>query len=60
VESIDSAIGRKPSPPAGFDAAGGTGASSAAVPGRKGDVFTIAYADEAANSGIPAQFPPAR
>jgi hypothetical protein len=30
------------------------------VPGRKGDVFTIAYADEASNRGISAQFPPAR
>jgi hypothetical protein len=30
------------------------------VAGRKGDVFTIAYADEASNWGLPAQFPAAR
>jgi len=45
---------------AGTVVASGTGGSTAAVPGRKGDVFTIAYADEASNWGISAQFPPAR
>ena len=44
--------------------ASGTGGSTAAVPGKKGDVFTIAYADEAGNWGLPAtlpaQFQPAR
>ena len=40
--------------------AAGTGGGTAAVPGRKGDAFTIAYADEASNWGLPAQFPPAR
>ena len=45
---------------AGAVVATGTSGSSAAVPGKKGDVFTIAYADEAGNWGLPAAFPAAR
>jgi hypothetical protein len=45
---------------AGSVVASGTSGGDAAVPGRKGDVFTIAYADEAGNWGLPAQFPAAR
>ncbi len=45
---------------AGAVVATGTGASSAAVTGKKSDVFTIAFADEAGNWGLPAQFQPAR
>ena len=45
---------------AGAVVASGTGGSTAAVPGRKGDVFTIAYADDAGTWGLPAQFPAAR
>jgi hypothetical protein len=40
--------------------ASATGGAAVAVPGRKGDVFTIAYADEAGNWGLPAQFAAAR
>ena len=45
---------------AGALVASGTTGGSAAVPGKKGDVFTIAYADEAGNWGLPVQFPPVR
>jgi hypothetical protein len=45
---------------AGSVVASGTSGGDAAVPDRKGDVFTIAYADEAGNWGLPAQFPAAR
>ena len=45
---------------AGTVVASGANGGAAAVPGRKGDVFTIAYADEAGNWGLPAQFPAAR
>jgi hypothetical protein len=45
---------------AGTLVATGTSGSSAAVPGKKGHVYTIAYADEAGNWGLPAAFPAAR
>ena len=45
---------------AGNVVASGTGGGAAAVPAKKGDVFTITYADEASNWGLPVQFPPAR
>jgi hypothetical protein len=45
---------------AGAVVASGTAGNAAAVPGKKGDRFTIAYADEAGNWGLPAAFPPVR